>query len=311
MPTEWLAECNPLTGTIEHGFQGTLGEADQAHAVMDAAGTEPSLGDGETRSRCADQVFTRDAHAIEAQLGMAVGGIVITEHLQRPDDLQTVGIGRHQHHRMSGMGRGVGFDDTHDDQHSAIGVAGTGGPPFAPVEHQVVAVGPNAQGDRGGIRGGHVRLGHGEAGADLAGQQGRKPALFLGRASEQVQHFHVAGVRGIAVEHFRCARRAADQFGHRGVLADRQAGTVFGIGQEQVPQTLCPRFSLEGFDQRADLPAPCRIGVPFGQLPLGREGALMQEGVQAGVEPLGSGREMSRRLAVGHCRHSSAGAGQR
>ncbi len=112
--------------------------------------------------------------------------------------------------------------------------------------------------DVGGVGGGDVRLGHGEARADLARQQRFEPALLLlGRAVAD-QHFHVAGVRGRAVEHLRRHGRAAHDLAERRVFQVGQPGPVFAVRQEQVPQPRRLRLRLQLFHDRRDLPAIAR-----------------------------------------------------
>jgi hypothetical protein len=80
----------------------------------------------------------------------------------------------------------------------------------------------------------HVRLGHREAGADHAGEQGIEPLPLLLVGAEQVQQFHVAGVRCGAVEgDRRQVGRAAGELGDRRVVEIGQPGQR---GQEQIPQ---------------------------------------------------------------------------
>lgn len=57
--------------------------------------------------------------------------------------------------------------------------------------------------DVGGVRGGHRLLGHGEAGADVALQQGQQPTQLLGPAGVLGKHLHVASVGCAAVEYLR------------------------------------------------------------------------------------------------------------
>ena len=76
-------------------------------------------------------------------------------------------------------GGGIGL--AHEDGDFAARIAGAGGPPLAAVDDVLVAVADDAGLDVGGVGGGHVRLGHGEAGADFAFEQRLQPALLLFR----------------------------------------------------------------------------------------------------------------------------------
>jgi hypothetical protein len=114
------------------------------------------------------------------------------------------------------FGLGVGL--AHEDGDLAARVAGAGAPPFAAVDHIVVAVSHDFGLNVGGVGRSHFGLGHGEARANLAGQQRLEPAvLLLGRAVLR-QHFHVARVGRRAIEHFGGHGRAAHDLAQRGVF---------------------------------------------------------------------------------------------
>ena len=130
---------------------------------------------------------------------------------------------------------GLRIGHAHHNQDGAARIAGTGNPPFAAVQDIVVSVRADTERDIGGIGRGHLRFGHGKGGTDLAAQQGRQPFGFLIGIAEVRQDFHVAGVRRVAVEHFRSPQHAPHLLGHRRIVPVAQAGTVFGIGQEQIP----------------------------------------------------------------------------
>ena len=88
----------------------------------------------------------------------------------------------------------VGVALAHDDQNAAARVERAGGPPLAAVDDIGVAVAFDPGLDVGGVRGGNLDLGHGEGGADLAGQQRAKPLPPLRLGSVADQHLHVAGI---------------------------------------------------------------------------------------------------------------------
>ena len=70
------------------------------------------------------------------------------------------------------------------------------------------------------------------------------------------QHFHVAGVRRVAVEDFRRDKRVAHDLGQRRVVDIAEAGTVLRLGQKQVPQTRLFRLGLERFHDGRLPPLP-------------------------------------------------------
>ncbi|MNQ79447.1 hypothetical protein D3C85_943930 [compost metagenome] len=186
---------------------------------------------------------------------MAVGRVVVAEHRQRTHDLHAGGVGRHQDHRVLLVARRVRVGQAHEDEDLAARVAGAGGPPLAAVDHPLVTLAHGAGFHVGGIGRSHARLGHGEGGADLATQQRLQPLLLLCFVGVAHQHFHVAGIRRGAVEGLRAEQGAAHDLGQRRVLHIGQAGTEFGLRQEQVPQPLGLRLGLQLFHDRGGLPA--------------------------------------------------------
>ncbi|KWV85097.1 hypothetical protein PFLmoz3_05245 [Pseudomonas fluorescens] len=186
---------------------------------------------------------------------MAVGRIVVAEYRQRPQDFHAWGIDRHQDHRVLLVTRRIGVAQAHEDQDLAARVAGAGGPPLLAVDHPLVALAFGAGGHVGGVRGRHIRFGHGKGGTNLAAQQGFEPALFLFFVGVAHQHFHVAGVGSGAVEWLRAEQRAAHDFRQGCVFKVGQASAQFGFRQKQVPQALGLRLGLEFFHDRRGLPA--------------------------------------------------------
>src|SRR5689334_7747877 len=64
-----LAEGDPAGGTAAHQLKSALGRADLAHAVVDAAGAEPGLGDREPHALAGDHVLARHPDVVEDDLG--------------------------------------------------------------------------------------------------------------------------------------------------------------------------------------------------------------------------------------------------
>ena len=69
-----------------HRFQRALGDADQPHAVMNAARAQPSLRDLEAASLAEQHVRRRHAHVFERDLGVPVRRIVVAEDRQHALD---------------------------------------------------------------------------------------------------------------------------------------------------------------------------------------------------------------------------------
>jgi hypothetical protein len=73
-------------------------------------------------------------------------------------------------------------------------------------------------------------------------------------AAVTLQHFHVARVRRGAVERLRREAHLAHLLGQRRVFQICEAGAMFALIEEQVPQTLRLRLLLQLFDDRHDDP---------------------------------------------------------
>ena len=81
---ERAAEGLALVRAPAHQLEGALGRADRAHAVVDAAGAEPVLGDREAGAALAEQVVGRHAAVLVAHLPVA-GAPVVAHHRHRAD----------------------------------------------------------------------------------------------------------------------------------------------------------------------------------------------------------------------------------
>ena len=68
-----LAEGDARERPLAHELQGPFGGADDAHAMVDAARTQPPLSDLKTAARPADEVIQRHAHIRETHFAVAVG----------------------------------------------------------------------------------------------------------------------------------------------------------------------------------------------------------------------------------------------
>src|SRR5467141_628000 len=83
------AEGAAADGPLAQLFQRALGDADQPHAVMDAARAEPPLSDLEAAAFAQQDVRRWHPHIIEHDLGVAVRRIIIAEDAERALDLDT------------------------------------------------------------------------------------------------------------------------------------------------------------------------------------------------------------------------------
>ena len=205
---------------------------------MDAARAQARLGDGETGPFFVQQVGYRHPDVLKHDLAVAFRRVVV-HHRNIAHHVEARRVHGHQHHALTAVGRRLRVGLAHDDGDLAIGVSGIGDKPLAPVDHVFVAVALDQRLDVGGVGRRHVRLGHGETGADFTVQQRLQPLFFLLRRPEHVQHFHVAGVGRVAVEHLGRPLDPAHQFGERGVFQVGQPGArlvVLQARQEHVPQ---------------------------------------------------------------------------
>ncbi len=203
--------------------------------MVDTARAKATLSDLEATAFTQQDVGNRYAHVVVFDLGVAVRSVVIAEYVQVAHDLHAGGVQRDQNHALLQVLGCIGVGLAHDDGDLAMLVHGSGGPPLGAVDDVLVTFAADLALDVGGVGGGNVRLGHGEAGADFTGQQGLEPLLFLLVVTVALDGFHVAGVRRVAVENFTGKGDAAHDFAQVGVLFVGQAGTALGLGQEQVP----------------------------------------------------------------------------
>jgi hypothetical protein len=126
------------------------------------------LGDLEAAALTQQDGRLRHAHVVVDDLGVAVRSIVVAEHVQHLDDLDALGVARHHDHRLLAVGRRIGVALAHQDDDLAARIAHARRPPLAAVDDVAVAVGLDAAFDVARVGRGDRRLGHGEAGADLA-----------------------------------------------------------------------------------------------------------------------------------------------
>ena len=163
--------------------------------------------------------------------------------------------------------------------------------PSAPRDQVLVAGDPPAAVDppghrpqRGRIRAGAGRrLGHGEAGADVAGGERAQVPLVLGGRADLVQQVHVALVRGGAVHRQRAEQAGAGLFEQHGDVVEREPAAAELLRQLRRPD-------------------------------VGRAGRLLQLAAQVVVDPVREGvlfardddRAMNSAIRRRHCSTSGA-----
>ena len=207
-----LAKGYAAAGALAHQLQRALGQANEAHAVVDAPGAQAPLGDLEATAFAQQDVGDGHAHVFKRHLHMAVGGVVVAEHVERANDLDAGGVSGHQHHALLRVLGRIGVALAHGDEHSATWVGRARNPPLATIDDVFVALAFNAGFDVGGVARSHGRFSHGEGRANLAFEQWLEPAGLVLFTAVTGNGFHIAGVRCRAVEHFAGPWHAAHDF---------------------------------------------------------------------------------------------------
>ena len=230
-----------------------------------------------------EQVRDGHAHVGEGHLAVAVRRVVVAEDREHALHAHAGRVPGHEHHGLLDVAVGVrGVRLAHEDEELAARVARAGREPLAGVVHVLVAVAHDAAGDVRGVRRGHVGLGHGEARADLAGQQRCQPALLLRGRAVAREHLHVARVRRAAVEHLGREGHRAHDLGHRRVLEVREPRAAVVAGEKEVPETLRAGLDLELVDHRRHGPAmAAELRLDDG---LGGEHLGLHEALEAGLQ---------------------------
>ncbi len=145
------------------------------------------------------------------------------------------------------VGVGVGVGHHHCDHDFAARVTGTSDVELLAVDDPLVAIEYRPGGDVSSIRRSHIGFGHGITRANLAVEKGFEPLRFLLGRSHPFQHFHVAGVGGVAVQNLGSDRVFAQFSRNVCVVEVGQPFTVFAVWQEEVPQAAFFSFAFEAF----------------------------------------------------------------
>ncbi len=197
--------------------------------MVDTAWPEAALGDFKAAAFTQQNVGSRYAYVLVFDFGMTVGRMVVPEYVQVTHDGDAGGVQRDQDHALLQVLGRVGVCLAHDDGDLAAVGHGSGGPPLGAVDHVLVAFAADFALDVGGVGGCNVGLGHGEAGADLAGQQGLQPLFLMFFTAVALDCFHIAGIRRAAVEDLRSDGGAAHDFAEVAVLLVVQTGAALAV----------------------------------------------------------------------------------
>ncbi len=225
-----LAESNAPGDTVAHRLERAFGDADEAHAMMDAPRAETPLRDFEPAALAEQHVRGRHTHILERNLCVPVRRIVITENREHAANRHAGRVHRNQNHRLLLvlLSSWIGFP--HEDRDPAARIARARDPPFAPIDRVVVAVANDGGLDVRGVRRGNVGFRHREARANRAREQWFEPLLALCVRAIANQHFHVSRVGRRAVEYLGPeTRHVPHDFAQRCVFDIRQAGAVLVI----------------------------------------------------------------------------------
>src|SRR5207249_7002206 len=125
-----LAERHAVLRALAHELERALGDADLAHAVVDAARTQAPLGDLEAAALAQQDVRGRYADVLEDHFAVAVGRVVVTEYGQHAEHLDARRVAGHQDYRLLLVAiRVLRVGLAHEDENLAARVADARAPP--------------------------------------------------------------------------------------------------------------------------------------------------------------------------------------
>ena len=225
-------KATAILGASAHPLQHAFAKADEAHAVMDAAGPEAPLRDFESAPLAQKDVADRHAHVVEDDLGSSIRHAVEAQHGQRSHNPDARRVFGNENHRLPGVAVRAGrVRLSHEDNDLATGVRRAGGVPFAAVDDIISAVPNDRAGYVGRVGGGDVRFGHREGRSDFARQQRLQPTRLLRFVSIAKDRLHVAGIRRVAVEDFGRQMRPSHDLAQGRVIEVAEAAGL-GSGQK-------------------------------------------------------------------------------
>src|SRR5205807_8701494 len=89
------SECNARIHATAHGFERSLGHADQAHAVMDSPWTQPPLSDLETAALAQQNIRRGHPDILERNFCVTMRSMIVAENRQHALHLDTWRVHRH------------------------------------------------------------------------------------------------------------------------------------------------------------------------------------------------------------------------
>lgn len=277
-------------------FDGFFGGADGAHGVVDAAGAQAALDDFEAAAFAQDHAGGGDADIVEADVAVAVGGVVVAVDGQHAVDGDAGGVGGDEEDGLLAVGVAVGgVSLAHDQVDGAAGVTGAGGPPFLihsashfqmergegkepyrSVQNVFIALPTNIQLNISSITRRNIRLRHQKRRPYPPLQQRLQPLPLLRLIPILRQNLHITRIRRGIVRRLGRHLALAQVLGHQAVLEIREAGALGEVvfGEEHVPEAEGAGFGFEGFDDRG-------VGLPsrFAGAELGVEEGICWDAV--------------------------------
>src|SRR5215813_9861638 len=266
---ERTAEGRTLLGIGRRHLDVSLGDAERARTVLDAADIEPLLAEAHAFAFRPDPVARRHAHILKhdfprlvAHHGFIAGPELHARRIHVHDE-----AGNAAARALGAVGR--------DHELHEIGVTGAGDEALDAVDQVVIAVVHGGGAHAAGVGAG-VGLGLREAGLLLSAQQ-RQQVLLLHLALQRVEDA-ARGWTGNALAARRYGDGAGELFPHHGAREDRHAAAAILRRNVELPDAQllgAPLETLEVF--RLDLFA-------VGGLPLDRDQLVVDETPQGGFE---------------------------
>src|SRR5499427_7567327 len=266
---EQTAEGRTLFGIRGRHFDASLGDAERARTVLDAADIEPLLAEAHAFAFRSDAVARGHAHILEHDLprlvahhGFVAGAELHAGRIHVDDE-----AGNAAARALRAVGRDHGLHE--------IGVAGAGDEALDAVDQVVIALAHGGGAHAAGIGAG-VGLGLREAGFLLSAQQ-RQQVLLLHLALQRVENA-AHGWTGNALATGRDGDGARELFPHHGAREGRHAAAAIFRRHVELPDAELLGAPLEAFEiLRLEF-------LAVGGLALDRDQLIVDETPQRGFE---------------------------
>ena len=182
-----------------------------------------------------------------AELAVVLDRILHGGHVT--DDVDAGGVGRHDDHGAPLVRMDIRIGHRHHDQE--VGHRSVRGEPLVAVDDPLVTVPHGGGGDHRGV-GPRPRLGHGEAAAETAVEQGQQPPLPMLLTARGLdahrQQLGVARIGGVVAEGHRPVRGLAQDLVHQAQLDLAEPTSAQLRWKVRSPQPPALDLLLEGFD---------------------------------------------------------------